>query len=270
MLVNGQPQTLLPLNDRGLAYGDGLFETILVRDHKPALLQEHRQRLLRGCERLGLQLDQAAFDGELQQVLAAPLAKNAVLKIMLTRTAGGRGYRPGTSKANRIFTLHPVPDYSASKPETGITAFLCRQRLARQPALAGLKHLNRLEQVLASQEWPDGDVMEGLMLDTEGLVIEGTRSNVFVASANQLFTPGLQNCGVDGVLRAVLLAHFGSRVLVADITLEQLRKADEVFFCNSVFGIWPLKTLLVDAARWQFTPGSFTQQASACCLEVLR
>lgn len=269
MLVNGQSLALLPLDDRGLAYGDGLFETILIRNHQPLLLQQHLQRLGRGCERLGLQLDQAAFDSELQQVLDGPAAANAVLKIMLTRSAGGRGYRPGANSTNRIFTLHAVPTYPAST-QTGITAFLCQQRLARQPALAGLKHLNRLEQVLASLEWPEGEVMEGLMLDTEGLVIEGTRSNIFLTKGNSLVTPDLRNCGVDGVLRAVLLQHFAGAAVVADVTLEQLQDADEVFFCNSVFGVWPLTTLLVGNERWQFTPGRFTAQARACSDVVLQ
>jgi 4-amino-4-deoxychorismate lyase len=270
MLVNGQPLTQLSLNDRGLAYGDGLFETILVRNHQPFLLAEHRQRLLRGCERLGLALDQAAFDAELQQVLVSAAASNAVLKIMLTRAAGGRGYRPGNNEANRIFTLHAIPDYSARQPEAGIVAFVCQQRLARQPALAGLKHLNRLEQVMASREWPDDEPMEWLMLDTAGLVIEGTRSNIFVARDQRLFTPGLQQCGVDGVLRAALLRHFGDEACVADLSLDQLQHADEVFFCNSVFGIWPVLTLRAAAARWQFTPGRFTQRARSCFDEALR
>lgn len=270
MLVNGQPVTQLPLNDRGLAYGDGVFETILVRNHTPLLVQEHRARLLRGCVQLGLELDQNEFDAELQQILSAPSAANSVLKVILTRAAGGRGYRPGTNRANRIFTLHPVPDYSSHHPEQGITAFLCQQRLARQPSLAGLKHLNRLEQVMASREWPDDAVMEGLMLDTEDLVIEGTRSNVFLASGNTLLTPALNNCGVDGVLRTALLHHFGDGARAADITLKQLRNADEVFFCNGVFGVWPVKTLRVNIDSWHFTPGKFAQRAQAFFARIVR
>ena len=181
MLLNGQPATAISLQDRGLAYGDGLFETILIRNGKPLLLDEHLVRLQRGCAVLGLEPDVIALHHEISMLLAQPAARDSVLKIMLTREASGRGYRPLTAACNRLLTLHAAPDYRANSPEQGIAMFVCKQRLARQPVLAGIKHLNRLEQVLASSEWPDDSFLEGLMLDP--LVESGRHTFMFVASA---------------------------------------------------------------------------------------
>jgi 4-amino-4-deoxychorismate lyase len=270
MLLNGQPANAISLQDRGLAYGDGLFESILVRNHRPVFLTEHLQRLQRGCLRLALVYDAAAVQQELATVLAMPAAANCVLKLMLTRCAGGRGYRAGTDECNRLISLHPLPDYADSQPEQGIAMFVCQQRLARQPTLAGLKHLNRLEQVLASREWPDASFHEGLMLDTAGLVIEGTRSNVFVVQAGRLQTPPLHQCGVDGVLRQVLLQHFGNTVSQTELRLEQLQQAAEIFVCNSVFGVWPVTGLLTAEQRWHYPLGDYARAAQRCFHEALQ
>ena len=269
MLLNGQPASEINLLDRGLAYGDGLFETMLIHQHKVVFLAEHLTRLQRGCEQLGMELDQAALDAELAQMLASSTASNGVLKVMVTRHAGGRGYRPGAATCNRILTMHPALDYRDSHPEQGIAMFVCRQRLSRQPALAGLKHLNRLEQVLASREWPDESCMEGLMLDTEGLVIEGTRSNLFAVIKGKLLTPDLSLSGVAGVMRNVLLANFGAAVTVSTLTLEQVRQAEEIFVCNSINGIWPVLSLQTPGETWHFTSGHRAQQAQACFVEAL-
>lgn len=263
MLLNGQPATAISVQDRGLAYGDGLFETILVRDGKPLLLQEHLARMQRGCAVLGLDPDIAELQSEIALMLVQAAARETVLKIILTREANGRGYRPFTTACNRLLTLHPVPDYRASMPEQGIAMFVCRQRLARQPVLAGLKHLNRLEQVLASREWPDDSYLEGLMLDTEGLVIEGTRSNLFAVIGGQLLTPTLDNCGVSGVMRDWLLQRFGNVAGEHNFTLGQLRAASEIFICSSVIGIWPVKQLQHGSERHSFNIGSRTRQAQA-------
>lgn len=263
MLLNGQPATAISVQDRGLAYGDGLFETILVRGGKPLLLDEHLARLQRGCVVLGLEPDLAALQQEIASVLAPAAAHEAVLKVMLTREANGRGYRPLTSACNRLLTLHPLPDYRASTPEQGIAMFVCRQRLARQPVLAGLKHLNRLEQVLASREWPDDTFLEGLMLDTEGLVIEGTRSNIFAVIGGQLLTPTLDNCGVSGVMRNWLLQRFGDVAGERMFTLGQLRAASEIFLCSSVIGIWPVTRLQHGDECYSHDIGPRTRQAQA-------
>ncbi|HTQ98965.1 MAG TPA: aminodeoxychorismate lyase [Candidatus Acidoferrum sp.] len=269
MLLNGLPATELSLLDRGLAYGDGLFETLLVQRGRPVFLTEHLARLQLGCGVLGLVTDMAALRAEIDLVLDWPEARSAVMKIMLTRESKGRGYQPGTSACNRIIALHRVPDYSEQRPEQGIATFLCRQALARQPVLAGLKHLNRLEQVLASREWPDDSFLEGLMLDTTGLVIEGTRTNVFAVIDGKLKTPAVDQCGVAGVLRAVLLQHFEGSVQVASITLNELQRASEVFVCNSVNGIWPVTSLHADGNSWRYSVGDYARSAQQRFREAL-
>ena len=269
MLLNGQPASEITLLDRGLAYGDGLFETILVHRGKPVFLAEHLTRLQHGCQQLGMQLDLAALQSELASILAGQTGPDNVLKVMVTRHASGRGYRPGSAACNRILSLHAAPDYRQQQPGQGIAAFVCRQRLARQPALAGLKHMNRLEQVLASREWPDESFMEGLMLDTGGLVIEGTRTNLFAVIDGKLLTPDLSQSGVNGVMRAVLLKHFGSAVTVATFTLAELKQAQEIFVCNSINGVWPLLSLQSAAQTWHYEVGQRARQAQACFQEAL-
>jgi 4-amino-4-deoxychorismate lyase len=263
MLLNGQAATDLSLLDRGLAYGDGLFETILVSAGRPVLLKQHLARLARGCQRLGLQPEWNELSSEIQHILDtnSQHVTPFVLKVMLTRMAGGRGYRSASTACNRILTLHSAPADAALHSKNGIAAFICQQRLALQPTLAGLKHLNRLEQVLASQEWPDDSFQEGVMLDTADRVIEGTRSNVFLVTQGQLVTPALDQCGIAGVLREVLLAQFGSAVTVQQVDLNTVLGAQEVFVCNSIFGVWPLTSLRHGAQTQHYEIGQYARAA---------
>ena len=180
--IDGVPAEALPATDRGLQYGDGLFETLALRAGRIVLLKQHLDRLQEGCERLGMAMpDRELLRRELSA--AASDQSDAVLKLMLTRGSGGRGYRPPSeAKPRRILFLHPWPSYPAAWGEQGIRLHLCRTRLAHQPQLAGIKHLNRLEQVLARAEWDEADgFQEGLMLDLDGAVVEGTMSNVFAS-----------------------------------------------------------------------------------------
>ena len=265
MLIDGRPASHLDLADRGLAYGDGLFETLRYSDGRLLFADLHLARLARGGERLGIPIDTGALRADIETILAAAPPAGAVLKIIVTRGAGGRGYRPPAHAAStRILTLHPLPEYPAAFADTGIRVFVCRQRLALQPALAGMKHLNRLEQVLASREWPDDGFQEGLMLDTAGHVVEGTRSNLFLVRNGRLFTPSLAACGVDGVMREVLLRHFGDQVTVTDCPRAWLDDADEIFVCNSIFGIWPVREIQATDSARQLRPGTCSEQARHC------
>jgi 4-amino-4-deoxychorismate lyase len=166
-----------------------------------------------------------------------------VLKLILTRGSGGRGYRPGTDAPRRIFSCHPRPTYPASYWRDGVRVRWCSTRLGWQPALAGLKHLNRLEQVLARQEWDDPTVPEGLMLDQGGAVAAGTQSNLFIVDDGRLLTPALEDCGVAGVMRGMLwdvATAQGLRVEQARLTAEDVGAAREVFLTNSLIGVWPV------------------------------
>lgn len=247
ILIDGTPASGLPANDRGLHYGDGLFETIALKDGRALLWQAHLQRLETGCRRLQIPfpgVDALCADAEL---LGARSAGRQVLKIIVTRGSGGRGYAPPPDpRPSRIAALHAWPEYPALAWREGIDAPICAVRLARQPLLAGLKHLNRLEQVLARQELAARGAAEGVMLDGSGLVIEGSMSNLFVLRGDVLLTARLDQCGVAGLMRAEIMAraaHWSLRVEEREFEPAELYAADEAFLCNSLIGVWPLRAV---------------------------
>jgi 4-amino-4-deoxychorismate lyase len=170
-----------------------------------------------------------------------------VLKVVLTRGIGGRGYRPPESpRPTRILSLHPRPDYPAAWSERGVAVTFCRTRLGENPILAGLKHLNRLEQVLARSEWRDPRIAEGLMQDGKGRVIGGTMSNLFLVSEGRLVTPRLDSCGVAGTVRALVLriaGDYGIEAVEADVRRAEVAAADGLFLTNALIGIWPVRRL---------------------------
>ncbi len=246
ILINGKKTDQLCVTDRGLQYGDGLFETIAVFDGRCPFWDRHMLRLQTGCQRLQLPAPEIV----LLQNEALSLIKNesrAVLKLIISRGAGGRGYRyPESVPGTRILMRHPWPEYPLQNWQQGVQLRFCETTLARQPRLAGLKHLNRLEQVLARNEWQDTNIAEGLMLDENGNVIEGTMSNVFMLQNDILVTPDLSHCGVVGIMRACLLelaAKEGMNIRIGNISKQQLLEADEIFISNSLIGLWPVKNL---------------------------
>jgi 4-amino-4-deoxychorismate lyase len=260
MLVNGARQSTVSVNNRGLAYGDGVFETLRICHHQLVFPELHLVRLERGLRVLGIADCVRELKSDIDK-LAGEFPEQGVLKIIVTRGVGGRGYRSASvNKPDRILTLHNLPEPPPSVA-TGINAFLCQTRLGESGVLTGLKHLNRLEQVLASLEWPDERFHEGLMLDREGFVIEGTRSNVFAVFNGGLVTPTLELSGIAGVMRqAILEAVPGVREI--NINLAQLEQASELFFCNSVAGIWPVSSLyLPDQRVFHFKPGHWCESA---------
>jgi len=244
ILIDGQPGTSIPVLDRGLQYGDGVFETIAIMDGRPLCLDAHLHRLGAGCRALGLPAPAAGvLTTEVLQVATGQ--SRAVLKIIVTRGGGGRGYQPPRDPVpTRIVSLHSWPAYPAEFRSTGIDALFCRSTLALQPALAGIKHLNRLEQVLARSEISATDCVEGFVSDTTGAIVEGSMSNVFLRRDNLLLTPDLKDCGVAGVVRAEILQRAGTLGLnarVQRVVRTDVPAADEVFFCNSIIGIWPVR-----------------------------
>ena len=227
-----------PLDDRGAAYGDGLFETVLVRDGRPRLWDEHLARLARGCHALGIPMPA-------EHELAVPLAEAGegltVLKLTLTRGSGGRGYRAPAAPEPRLrWQLMPFTP-AEHRWREGVRVRHCRLRLGIQPALAGLKHLNRLENVLARAEWEDDATAEGLLCDSDGRLIEATAMNLFWQRGGRLETPRLGRCGVAGTLREALM----ERLTVAEVDAgpEALLAAEAVWLANSVQGVWPVARL---------------------------
>lgn len=245
-LINGVERGHLPLADRGLQYGDGLFETIAVRDGEPCLWQEHCDRLRRGSERLGIPCPpQDLLLDECRHLIRGESI--CVLKLILTRGCGTRGYGASMDlRPTRILTLHPWPDYPPAWGEEGIDLTYCRTPLGENPVLAGLKHLNRLEQVLARSEWRGQRIAEGLMQDGRGRVIGGTMSNLFLVRDGRLLTPRLDTCGVAGTVRALILRISGALGMPAaedDIGHADLIAADGLFLTNSLIGVWPVRHL---------------------------
>ncbi|WP_027331017.1 aminodeoxychorismate lyase [Marinimicrobium agarilyticum] len=253
-MTNGVFDARLSPLDRGLAYGDGLFETCRVRAGQVPLWALHWQRLSAGARRLGIPLDGERLERERERVLNAAQAQNGVLKLIVTRGEGGRAYQaPVNPEPSLCWQFRPGESPAWERGRTGVTLYQCQHRLGDNPALAGMKHLNRLEYVLARSEWGD-DYPEGLLLDAADRVIEGTLSNVFVRLEAGWRTPALERNGVAGVMRQLLLESLapaqGIAVSEATISLQDLMSAREWFVCNSVFGIWPVTGLAPEGGHW--------------------
>ncbi|MDD7806099.1 MAG: aminodeoxychorismate lyase [Endozoicomonas sp. (ex Botrylloides leachii)] len=251
--INGEISTVIAASDRGLSYGDGLFETIRIVAGKLSFEQLHWQRLATGCKYLKIKCDNAQLKNEVSRFLNWTHATEGIIKIIITRGSGGRGYNPAECHApQRILSLHPLPMYPASLSYEGIAVKLCQLRLGHS-ALAGIKHLNRLEQVLARSEWTNSRYHEGLLQSVDGWLVEGTMSNIFlIGEHNTLMTPRLERYGVAGVCRQYILnqaSHWGFQVKEIDIPLTALFHAKEVFVCNSVNGIWPV--VACEQNRWR-------------------
>ncbi len=242
-LIDGAPASGLPPDDRGLAYGDGLFETVLVHRGEPVWWPEHLDRLRDGAVRLGIAApDDSCWDADRARLLVGSLSGDVILKLILTRGSSRRGYRAEPVAGPRRLALRLcAPTDSAIRRRNGIRARWCALRLAAQPHLAGLKHLNRLEQVLARAEWQDADIDEGLLRDQRDAVICATAGNLFVVRDQRLLTPRLEQCGIAGVCRRWLLAN--ALVEQRDLTTQDVQQADELFVCNSVRGILPVVAL---------------------------
>ena len=255
-LVDGEISTYVAASNRALNYGDGLFETLVVHNGQPRRWQSHMDRLGAGCERLGLVIPSQAILLREVQTVSAGLA-DAVVKIVLCRGGVARGYLPSQDDACvRIVSAHEYPSDVADKATRGVNARICDLRLAIQPALGGIKHLNRLEQVLASSEPMEEGVTEGILLDREDHVISAVSANIFLIMEDRLLTPRLDRCGVRGVIRAQLLAAFSARCEQRRIQVDLLQEADEVFICSSVRGIVPV-TAIDDQC---FTIGPVTRE----------
>jgi len=246
MLVNGVKSDVLPATDRGLLYGDGLFETLKIVDGEPRNWSRHVARLTDGCRRLNIAMPESSLLlTELHTLCLGE--KRVVAKIIITRGMGGRGYAPGQSLPTRIIQCFPWPDFPAKNAQQGVIVRVCSLRLGDQPLLAGLKHLNRLENVLARSEWDDPDIAEGLLRDGKGHFIEGTMSNLFMVKQGVLCTGSLKYNGVAGIMREVIIEHarlLGIPCVQQAIDKAQLKEADELFICNSLFGIWPIRKIL--------------------------
>jgi 4-amino-4-deoxychorismate lyase len=243
ILVDGEPRESVGALDRGLHYGDGLFETLAVRHGRLRFLDWHLERLANGMRRLGFpppDLDR------LRAELAGAAGEGAgAVKLIVTRGTGPRGYRPPReARPTRIVIAYDAP--GVELPAKGLRVGWCRVRLGRNPALAGLKHTSRLEQVLARAEWDDGHMDEGLMLDTEGRVISATQANVFARIGSRWVTPSLDGCGVAGVMRRAFrewLKGQGNPAEERPVAAAELADATALVLTNALIGAQAVREL---------------------------
>jgi len=252
ILVDGVAAETLDVRDRGVMFGDGLFETIAVVDGTIVNWSDHHERLNAGCVQLDIPAPPAGLLREEILTVAADHPRS-VVRVTLTRGCGGTGYTPPREPSpTRIVARRPWPEDYAEKALRGVRIGVARHPVSINPRLAGLKHLNRLDQVLASREVDAANWDEALMRDVAGHIIEATRCNVFAVLDGDLVTPALETAGVRGVMRKNVLAVAGT----LDITLREcalsladIERASELFLCNAIAGIWPVVALHGDTPR---------------------
>ncbi|PJE79928.1 Aminodeoxychorismate lyase [invertebrate metagenome] len=272
------PSGFIPDDDRGLAYGDGVFETIRISKGCLSLADLHWQRLIQSIVVLEMTLTIKDVLSAVNVFLEERKPQSGILKIIVTRGSGGRGYNPaGCDSPRIILSLHDIPDYP-EQVQQGIAVHLCRIRLGYS-AFAGLKHLCRLDQVMARSEWADTKCFEGLLRDDKGYFIEGTMSNLFLVNKKGiLLTPPVTRCGVAGVARQFILDHASEwklSVRIQDIDAECLVKAREVFVVNSVNGVWPVTSCMDNkvqdnhgqSMQWKY--GKITQFVQTRIMDAL-
>ena len=249
-IIDGRPGHCTDPLDRGLHYGDGLFETLRVVQGRIPFLTWHAERLQEGCRRLALEMP-AEFVQEASRL--AGQHPDAVLKFVVTSGSGERGYARTGATPHHYWYLYPAPEDAGV--DSGMRVRWCRHRLSHQPALAGIKHLNRLDQVIARSEWSDPGIEEGILCDQDGHPVEGVQSNLFWIRGDDLHTPALDSCGVAGILRRAVLGwarREGIRIVSRRFDREDLFQADEVFMTNSVRGIRPVVAL--EHRTWPIGP----------------
>ncbi len=251
--VNGQLQSSIDLADRGFQYGDGLFETLLLVNGQPLLWGAHLRRMQLGCQKLAINytVDSERLLSLTKQLLGlqptshqSPHTLRRVLKLIVTRGSGGRGYRPTEGAVSEVMGLFPPPNPGRALYSHGVDLRSLKTPVSENSHLAGLKHLNRLDQVMASLELKD-DEFEGIMHNEAGELIEGTKSNVFIRHKGSWLTPDLKKSGIRGVLRDHLILkapEWGIQVDQAVLGQAELAGAEAMVILNSVFGVIPVRS----------------------------
>ena len=272
--INGKLTNKISVEDRAVQYGDGVFETIAVKEKLLEFWKEHYQRLNKGCKILKIKCPSEPFlKKEINKFIKKKIhiryGSRQVLKIIISRGIGGRGYNPPrNSKPTRILGIYNWPSWPGTNSIKGIRMDVCRTRISAQPFLSQIKHLNRLEQIIARSEWQNKSISESIMLDLNGNVIEGTMSNIFGVKKNIFYTPNIKFAGVEGIMRGVilkLLKRNKEKYVIKEITLKELLKFDEVFVCNSIFGIWPV----IKISKKKFSYGEKTNKIKRLLSDIM-
>jgi len=264
-LINGENNNPISPHDRGIHYGDGIFETMLCKNGRILFLQDHLNRLERGCEFLHIN-----FPG--REILLNEINSltdknsNCIIKIIISRGPGGRGYKiPELQTPTRIVFSYPLPGNLSDIQKNGVSLEFCRRKLSCPEGFSDIKHTNRLEYILARNEITDPDIYDGILCDTSGNIIETTSSNIFWLKNNIIFTPDLSECGLKGIMRNFLLnkpadngANAGRNkieIRTGNFSPDMIADADEVFITNSVIGVVPV--IRIDGI--EFKPGMTTK-----------
>lgn len=268
-LLDGQAVSSDLFAERGLHFGDGLFETIAIIDGIACQWERHYLRLREGCHRLSLPAPDAQQLADEVAQLSAGLTR-AVLKIIVTAGRVTQGYaRAPDLRIRRWLQTSPWPSSSVYAEQSPLRLQLCHIRLGSQPLFAGIKHLNRLEQVMARNEL-SGTAHEGVMCDQLGNVVEGISSNLLLREGDDWFTPVLSDCGVAGVVRGLVMdmadSH-GQSVRPVKVSVDKLLAADAVYCTNSLLGVRPVEQ--IDKQKFAVGPDPlFLQQANAACFQA--
>ena len=248
VLINGIASEYVSVTDRGLHYGDGVFETIACVGNTPVFIEQHLDRMESGARKLKIPFpDRQLFLDDINCLLRGSKSSSTrIIKLILTRGAGKRGYRYETRQIPmRICMVSAWPGHVAHWREHGINARFCQTQVSLNPGLAGIKSLNRLDSVMASSELGT-TYHEGFLSDIDGNVIEGTMSNIFVVLNDALVTPDLSRCGINGIMREQIIdiAHMNNiNVVTRNIKRDELLESREIFISNSVIGACVVKQL---------------------------
>lgn len=255
--INGTPANTISADDRGLLYGDGVFETMLALHGRLPFWEAHRQRLESSLSRLFIpRIDSVSLLDDVSQNLDE--STHQVIKIIVTRGTAQRGYSiSANSKPTVIISVAKADKAILTRTHRPGRVMFCQTRLGRQQQLAGIKHLNRLEQILARKEVDDAGYDEGIVADSNEQIIEATQHNFFIIKDNELYTPDLSYCGVEGIMRKFALQQaelMNLKTHIQPLDKDFILSADELFLTNSITGIWPICEL--DNKR--FEAGSIT------------
>ena len=257
-LINGIFKKNISVLDRGLAYGDGIFETMNWRASKSNKVQiygveywdRHLERLKIGCNKIKLPMpSKDLLNSYKNKILKKSLESNinrGVLKIIITRGVGGRGYKYESNlKPTIIFLSFPAKTIDQKLYNTGVKVKLCKTDILENKRISGIKHLNRLDSVIARSEW-DNNYFEGLFVDKSGNLLEGTMTNIFFIKNKILYFPKLKSCGIEGIMSQVIKEKtnlFFKDFMECNLKLSEIKNFDAMFLTNSIIRVMPVKHL---------------------------
>ena len=258
VIINGEVKSNVSIFNRNMQYGDGLFETCVAKDNKVLFWDNHFSRLNNGCDRLNIKkIANSVWLEDIKKALSLSSEKNCIVKLILSRGNSLRGYSYSKDiEPVRVVIVSQMNEYKTKETyslEFAISGF------HSNPNLAGIKHCNRLEQILARTNMMAD---EAIMLDENQSVVSVTQGNIYLIFGNKLITPKLERCGVIGSRRSIILELSrltNLEVREEDISIKQLEKANEVFVSNSLIGIQPV-TLIGD---YYLTNNPITEKISA-------